>query len=72
MFGVYLAQVWQFDYLITVLLHGLVFRIIMNIGLSIPANFIAFILKRSEKVDVYDHNTDFNPFHFSILYKRET
>jgi uncharacterized integral membrane protein (TIGR00697 family) len=39
-------------------------EILYSFVLVIPAAMIATFLKRSENVDVYDYNTNFNPFYF--------
>lgn len=41
-------------------------KVILNPILVIPACFIAFLLKKGEGVEVYDFNTNFNPFKLSI------
>lgn len=41
-------------------------KIFYAVVFAIPATILARILKSTEKIDVYDYDTDFNPFHFLI------
>ncbi len=47
----------------------IIFDFLIQLGLlsiiSIPANFIVFLLKKIENVDIYDNNIKFNPFKLS-------
>lgn len=41
-------------------------EVVYAIGLAVPAAIVAKFLKKSENIDVYDHNTSFNPFNFKL------
>jgi hypothetical protein len=41
-------------------------EVIYALSLAFPASIIANFLKRKEKVDVYDHDTNYNPFNFKL------
>jgi uncharacterized PurR-regulated membrane protein YhhQ (DUF165 family) len=66
--GVYIAQIWTLEYTIMMYFNVIIFRILMTVFLSAPANLITFFLKRFEHTDIYDYNTNFNPFKFTIKY----
>lgn len=43
-----------------------VIKLILNPILVIPSTIAVFVLKKLENTDVYDHNTNFNPFKISL------
>lgn len=48
--------------LVQILLVSISFKFIFNAFAVVPTSFICFLLKRSEKIDVFDYHLDFNPF----------
>lgn len=37
-------------------------KLIVLIVLAYPANFICYMLKKAQHIDVYDHGVNYNPF----------
>jgi hypothetical protein len=64
--GVWLENVWPLDKIISLFVYIAIYRFIMTIFLAFPANVIAYLLKKAENIDVYDINTNFNPFTLAI------
>lgn len=54
--------VTSFSNLVHLMLISYVIKLILNPVLILPSMFVAFLLKRLEKVDTYDYDTNFNPF----------
>jgi uncharacterized integral membrane protein (TIGR00697 family) len=48
--------------LLELMLTSYVYKIICNIITISPTALLAFFLKKAEGIDVYDYNTNFNPF----------
>lgn len=43
-----------------------IFKVLFALVASFPASLLVRLVKKSEGIDVYDYNTDFNPFKFAI------
>lgn len=64
--GTWFAHIWTLDKLIFLSANVIIYRICLTIILAWPANIVAQFLKKAEKLDVYDINTNFSPFKLSI------
>ena len=64
--GTFFAKIWTPSEIIILFSNVIIFRLIMTIILSGPANIIATLLKKVERTDIYDYKTNFNPFIFYI------
>lgn len=42
-------------------------KIIITLLVAFPSAIFVYYLKKLENIDVYDHNTDFNPFKLSVV-----
>ena len=62
--GAALGGLWKLEYIIQLLLVAFIFRLLFISIFSLPAVYIAELLKRSEDIDTFDDNVDFNPFLF--------
>ncbi len=50
----------------TIAFYGIVLNIIYCAIAATPAIFVVKMLKYAEKIDIYDHKTDYNPFRFKL------
>ncbi len=51
--------------ILTIIITSYSLKVIYSIFLAYPANLLALIIKKADEVDVYDYNTNFNPFKFT-------
>lgn len=59
------AGVWALDDVRSVLINNYFLKVIIEVVATPVTYFLVDALKRAEGVDVFDTNTDFNPFRFS-------
>lgn len=64
-FFVVFSGVNDFSTIIEMMIFSYVFKVFCAIVLSYPASLLCSYLKTKEGVDVYDYNTNFNPFRLS-------
>ena len=58
----------QHSAMLTVMINNYVLKVLFE-ALATPATYLLVrSLKRAEGLDVYDHNTNFNPFVFDSRY----
>jgi len=58
--------VFQLSHVMELMAVSYIFKIITSIISVIPASVLASYLKKLEGIDVYDYNTNFNPFKIAI------
>jgi len=51
--------------LLKMIISAYCYRLLFAIAVALPANFVIILLKKAENLDVYDTNTNFNPFKMS-------
>jgi len=66
MLGALYLQLWPFNEWLNIFISIYALRLLSAGILSIPATLIIIILKKLEGVDIYDYNTNFNPFKIAI------
>jgi len=58
--------------LLTVILSNYIFKVGVEVIFTPITYAIVGFLKRKEKIDVYDHGTNFNPFKLEVKYNNDT
>lgn len=59
-------HITTFDQILVMFKSTFSLEVIYAVLLAVPASIIASFLKRSEKIDTYDYNTNYNPFSFKF------
>lgn len=62
-----LGGVWTLEYIVQLVFAAFILRLLFISLFSLPAVYVAEILKQSEGIDTYDDNVDFNPFLFRAM-----
>lgn len=64
-FGIFNNRI-SMDQILSIIFYELLFMIGFAIILSVPGNIFVYFLKKTEKTDVFDYSTNFNPFKFAV------
>lgn len=65
------SGVVPFPHLLHLMIVSYIVKLALNPILAVPSSFAVFLLKKLEKIDVYDNDINFNPFKIGIDDKKQ-